>query len=268
MSRTYDFILDIAAAWAAPPARLLDFGCGGGEVVEKALARGYDARGVDTYDDMWAQYAGALARLPERISRTRPGAALPFDDAAFDVVVTNQVLEHVPDLPAVARELARVLRPGGILVAIFPTREVWIEPHLHVPLLHRLATGAPAQRALLGLCHRLGCGDARAQGRADWVAWQLRCLGEFIFHRSLAESVAALAPGFTLVARGEAAFLRDRLARSARLRRLAPLLAPRLFDRGLDALGLRLANAVLVLRRTPPGPEAPSLAACRPKETL
>ena len=44
----------------------------------------------------------------------------PFPDAVFDFVVTNEVLEHVPDLMAALRDTCRILRPGGWLVGTFP----------------------------------------------------------------------------------------------------------------------------------------------------
>lgn len=45
---------------------------------------------------------------------------LSFKDEAFDVVTTNEVLEHVPDLDAALREMARVLRPGGRHIGTMP----------------------------------------------------------------------------------------------------------------------------------------------------
>jgi len=47
-------------------------------------------------------------------------ANLTYQDDAFDVVISNEVFEHLPDLPAALRELARVTRPGGTLLATFP----------------------------------------------------------------------------------------------------------------------------------------------------
>lgn len=46
--------------------------------------------------------------------------ALEFGDSTFDVIVSGDVLEHVPDLDAALSEAARVLRPGGRLIATFP----------------------------------------------------------------------------------------------------------------------------------------------------
>lgn len=44
----------------------------------------------------------------------------PFPDASFDIVLTNEVLEHIPDLMAGLRDTARILRPGGKLIGTFP----------------------------------------------------------------------------------------------------------------------------------------------------
>lgn len=64
--------------------------------------------------------------------------SLPFEDASFDICVSNHVLEHVGDRAAQAdhlREIRRVLRPTGWLYLAVPNRWTLIEPHYKLPLL-------------------------------------------------------------------------------------------------------------------------------------
>jgi SAM-dependent methyltransferase len=256
MSATYDFIIDLARAHCPPPARLLDVGCGGGQVVRNAARAGYDAWGVDTFQDVWMQYAGqAAAALGDRLRVVSPGENLPFEDRAFDLVLSNQVFEHIADLPRHAAEIARVLRPGGVLIAIFPTREVVIEPHLRAPFVHRAPNGSARQRMLLGLAHGLGCTSAPRAGRAEWIASATDSLSRQIFYRRCGDIPGVLAPWFSVKDRAEPWFMRDRLRRSSRMRALSGLFAAPAFDPLLRFLCLRLANAVFVLRRNQDGPD-------------
>ena len=57
-----------------------------------------------------------------------------FDSASFDFVFSNSVFEHVQDHDLALREIARVLRPGGVSFHIFPAPYSLIEPHMLVPL--------------------------------------------------------------------------------------------------------------------------------------
>jgi 2-polyprenyl-6-hydroxyphenyl methylase/3-demethylubiquinone-9 3-methyltransferase len=113
------------SAWAAfgldrGTIRVLDVGCGGGLVSEALASLGYQVTGVDLS-------AGAIAAARRHAEssgvgvRYQVGSAyqLPADDASMDMVVLSDVLEHLHDLPAAVREVARVLRPGGI--AVFDT---------------------------------------------------------------------------------------------------------------------------------------------------
>jgi SAM-dependent methyltransferase len=56
---------------------------------------------------------------------------LPFDDASFDLVTMFDVIEHIPDDLAAAREVRRVLRPGGVVLVTTPN-ETWRLPHHRV----------------------------------------------------------------------------------------------------------------------------------------
>ena len=57
------------------------------------------------------------------------GEALPYDDGAFDVVFSHEVLEHVADDGQSVRELIRVTRPGGRIVIFVPNRLYFFETH-------------------------------------------------------------------------------------------------------------------------------------------
>lgn len=79
------------------------------------------------------------AFLPEGIEiLPSDGDALPFEDARFDLILFNHVIEHVGDRAAQDRMLAeirRVLRPGGVLYLAVPNRFALLEPHYRLPLL-------------------------------------------------------------------------------------------------------------------------------------
>lgn len=97
--------------------RLLDAGCGTGGFLRWALDRGSFAvaAGVDLGA---AAIELARERVPEADLRTAPLASLPFEDASFELVVTSDVLQHVPegDVAASLAELRRVLAPRGTLL--------------------------------------------------------------------------------------------------------------------------------------------------------
>jgi SAM-dependent methyltransferase len=117
------FVFDAVAA--APPKRLLDAGCGIGDIgVRIADELGTQVIAVDSSPRMVqiAKERGLEASLADV-------QQLPFADGAFDCVLAAWVLYHVPDRPAAIAELARVLEPGGRLVAATlaaeNVREIW-----------------------------------------------------------------------------------------------------------------------------------------------
>jgi ubiquinone/menaquinone biosynthesis C-methylase UbiE len=104
----------VAAVVAAAPSRVLEVGCGWGELA-RWLA---DATGAEVVATDLSPHMVELARQNGVAAEVADVQDLPFPDAGFDVVVAAWMLYHVPDLSKGIAELARVLRPGGRLVAM------------------------------------------------------------------------------------------------------------------------------------------------------
>jgi SAM-dependent methyltransferase len=97
----------------AKPRRFLDAGCGMGELAERVQRElGVTVAAVDISPRMVE-----LTRARGVDAQVADVQELPFETGSFDCVAANWVLHHVPDLDRGVRELARVLRPGGRLVA-------------------------------------------------------------------------------------------------------------------------------------------------------
>lgn len=109
-------------------SRVLEIGFGGGALllrVAQNLDRGL-IHGVEISDQMLARTAARANSLglAERVRLQHGSAdALPFDDAGFDHVCSVNTLYFWPDLEAGIREIARVCRPGGVLVLGFSSRQ-------------------------------------------------------------------------------------------------------------------------------------------------
>jgi len=98
------------AVGAKSDRKALDLCCGHGNVAAALLRRGCAVVGVDFSP---AMLAFARARASNATFIEADAQNLPFDDAAFDVVVSNVGICHVPDQPRALAEARRVLRPAG-----------------------------------------------------------------------------------------------------------------------------------------------------------
>lgn len=103
-----------AAIVEARPRRVLEVGGGEGELAERIItAVGAELVGIDQSERMVE-----LQRARGVDARVGDVQDLPFGDAEFDLAVAAWMLYHVPDLERALGELARVLRPGGRLIAV------------------------------------------------------------------------------------------------------------------------------------------------------
>jgi ubiquinone/menaquinone biosynthesis C-methylase UbiE len=114
-SRGYHKLIDDQAAElvrrVGKGGHVLEVGCGTGLILERVARFADRARGVDLSPGMLER---ARARGLDVVESD--AAALPFEDATFDVVFSFKVLAHVSDLGACLSEMNRVVRPGGHLV--------------------------------------------------------------------------------------------------------------------------------------------------------
>jgi ubiquinone/menaquinone biosynthesis C-methylase UbiE len=102
------------ATGIADGTRLLDIGCGSGEMCQLAAARGAIVAGIDAAEGM---IAIARERLPEADLRVGPMEQLPWADDSFDVVTAFNALQFAADFRVALQDAVRVVRRGG-LVAI------------------------------------------------------------------------------------------------------------------------------------------------------
>lgn len=122
--------------------RIIDAGCGNGILI-KYLQDGLAAllpqcqttvTGFDISD--FAPHGHS--NLTEGTQTIKTGEPWPYSDHSVDVILSNQVLEHVftPDL--FFREIARCLKQDGVSIHLFPLKHVIYEDHVCIPLAHRI----------------------------------------------------------------------------------------------------------------------------------
>jgi SAM-dependent methyltransferase len=181
----------------SPTSRILDLGSGVGGFVVACKNRGLRVFGLEP--DRIGQGAKitsiqiARRRLPDAVFVNGVGESLPFPDSTFDLVVMNQVIEHVMDQPLVLREAARIVRESGGIYVACPNYLRFYEPHYKIfwfPLLPKV----------------LGRMYLRLRGRSPALLDQLT----YTTNRRLRKLLAALGPDYTVIDLHRDEFLRKR----------------------------------------------------------
>lgn len=124
-SRAYelrrDFLLGHARAAESPdgrPPRVLDIGCGEAHLTHELARAGVEVIGCDVAEEPLRR---GRARYPELDLRLVPvHGPWPFEDSAFDLVWSGEVIEHVTDTTGFFSEVRRLLRSSGTLVLSTP----------------------------------------------------------------------------------------------------------------------------------------------------
>jgi SAM-dependent methyltransferase len=125
------------------PLDVVDVGCGTGGTL-RVLPVSWKGTGVDVAD-----HALTFARTRGHFRLVQASAmSLPFDRDRFDLALALDVIEHCSDDAAAARELCRVVKPGGLLVATVPAFQALFGPH-DVALAHYRRYRRPQLCALL-----------------------------------------------------------------------------------------------------------------------
>lgn len=164
-----------------PEGRGLDLGCGDGKLTCIIMDRAGRRRLVGIDPDPLETGQAESTGIYETV-HTAPGDAVPEPDAAFDFVLSNSVLEHIPDLDPVLAEVSRVLRRGGSFHFTVPSAG------FHNCLRGPILPGCPRDRYLEKIDRRLA--HCRYYTSSTWhakLAAQGLSLEQTIFYFDRAE---------------------------------------------------------------------------------
>ncbi|NMH79002.1 class I SAM-dependent methyltransferase [Pseudonocardia xinjiangensis] len=142
--------LVLQEALPAPPARVLDVGCGTGSVSVLLAELGHRVQGIDIAPRMLEQAAAKAKRRGVEVAFLEGDASRPAVKGPFDVVLCRHVLWALPDVSAVLDRWTTLLVPGGLLVLIegrWHTGAGWRSDDL-LPLV-RAATSTAVLRPLV-----------------------------------------------------------------------------------------------------------------------
>jgi ubiquinone/menaquinone biosynthesis C-methylase UbiE len=211
---------------ARPGLRVLDYGCGQGKTVHMLRERGVDCYGCDAFVEIGKAPRDYVA-YPQwfgSILKDMPAGRIPFAAEFFDVVVSNQVIEHVENIELTLGEMYRVLRPGGMVFSVFPHKSTWREGHCGVAFLHWFPKHSRLRLYYATACRALGFGYHKEKlgSVANWARNRCQYIDEQTFYRTLPEIHRQFGKYFSNVRHCEASYLRERLGARARLLRAVP----------------------------------------------
>jgi len=171
--------------------KILDAGCGDGKLMAflhyqfsmlypKSV---FEIHGFDV-DDCSVQEQGFLSKTKNFLEETIPNVAWqsrihqittdqswPFDEGSFDMIISNQVLEHVHDKPFFFSNVNRTLNDNGYFVALNPLRHCIWEGHIYLPFAHKINSHTSLYRYIY-LLSSLGLGKYPSHHKTSQISKQ------------------------------------------------------------------------------------------------
>lgn len=146
----------------------LDIGCGSGGIASAIAPSVHQITGIDP--EPWPAWAAMTAAQPNLTFKVAgfDSEHLPLPENTIDVVICNQVYEHVAQPEQLIRNIHRVLRPGGVCYFAGPNLLWPIEPHVCWPFVHWLP-----RHVALRLMRALGSDSANELDAYSVTLWQL-----------------------------------------------------------------------------------------------
>jgi SAM-dependent methyltransferase len=141
----FTFVLDEIARYfpERKNIRVLDYGCGNGDLVRFLLHHGYDAFGVDvdTFFDDFYSYTDKELLAQKRISVIDVDGKGPMSGQTFDFVLSHMVVEHVVDKRRYFAAVSRYMNNSGVVLFLYPLRESIREGHIRQYFIHWIPKG-------------------------------------------------------------------------------------------------------------------------------
>ena len=260
MDVNYEYFVDyVRSIPNSQHLKILDYGCGAGAVVASLRRAGFDAVGCDVFYEGGRSHGGKPDAEFERLLASGCLVAieetgdLPWPPQTFDLIIANQVFEHVQDFEVTINRMARVLAPRGHILLHFPTDEVWREGHIGIPFAHWFKPDSPLRRPYTLALRRMGIGYNKEELTPEaWTDSQLEWIDRYTVYRPYSVVRSSLDRDWQ-VRHNEIQYIRFRAKRRGHVMRW--LLTRRLLAPAVSWLFRRLGFNAFVLTRMSDQPQ-------------
>ncbi|MDO8894687.1 class I SAM-dependent methyltransferase [Nitrosomonas sp.] len=185
----YDFCTQwVISKKSGETFRILDYGCGAGQIVVQLMQNNVDAYGCDVFyegADYLKSVDPKLIGIKIKPMKESESFKIPFDDNFFDCIINNQVMEHVEDIDFTLGEMNRVLRPNGVILSLFPSMGTWRETHCGVFFLHWFPKHSRFRVYYGAMCGLFGFGYHKEdRGIIEWSEHKCKWLDQYTHYRT------------------------------------------------------------------------------------